>query len=89
MASDCRQNTWIDADFGHGAMPFGLILLIENQRLVGGYNEPPIFLNFTVELARAPAGITEREDEPVRTLTNCDVTQNVDCGGQREIFIDL
>ena len=66
VAGVARQQREVDAELGDRPLPLAVQVLVEDQLLVGGDVEPAVGLDLGVELARAPAGIAEREQTAAR-----------------------
>ena len=62
--------------------------LVEQQRVVRSYGEPAIGLDLGIELARAPAGIAEREEAVARAFAAADRAQDVHRRGDADIAHD-
>ena len=77
-----------DAELGHRRFPTAVEIGAEDQRIVGADAEPAGALNFVVELARPPAGVTERQQAALRSVALGDRLENVDRHGQRHFFVD-
>src|ERR1700743_2687063 len=54
------QQQWVYVQLSERATPFGVVLTIEQQSLVGRDGQPGVLLDFLIELTWPPAGITER-----------------------------
>src|SRR5215208_6771537 len=73
---------------GEGALPDLVPLGVEDEFGIGGSGEPVAPGDFAVELAGAPAGITDREQVFLGALLMADVAQDLPAGGHREGLID-
>ena len=78
----------IDAQAVESARVLAFKVVVENHFGIGRTVEPAIRLDFVFKLTRRPAGITKREDGPVRPASFRDCLENLDCGGQADAFID-
>ncbi len=60
------QMRHIDADPGHGARPFRLMVAAEQNVVVSLTGQPDILDQFSLQLALPPAGVSHRQDGPTR-----------------------
>src|SRR3954447_26738881 len=76
-----RQHAGIDADLAQRAQIFFLDVAAEDQVGIGVAMQPAIVLDFGLQLARRPAGVTERQDGVLRPRALGDRLENIDgCG---------
>src|SRR5450755_1874653 len=69
-------------------VPQPVAIDVEHKLWIFRYREPPTGRQLALELARTPAGVTERNETLPRTFVVADVAQHLGIGGHRDMTID-
>src|SRR2546426_3712112 len=78
----------VDLPARHRAVPLGVVVAIEDERLVGGCPGPGPGLHLGLELAGRPAGIAHGEEDPSRALALGDRVEDVRLERERDPVLD-
>ena len=84
-----RQLELVDAQHRQRAVVFAGEIGVEDETRVGGAGQPAVGENLALELARAPAGIAERQHRAGGTGPQGDGAQDIDGCGHAHVFGDL
>ncbi len=60
------------------------MIAVEKQHLIGRRREPGVLLDFAIQLAGSPAGITESQQTLAWPTSGCNDLQDVEAGGECE-----
>src|SRR5215831_14456853 len=63
-------------------------MLVEDDRFIGGDVDPAVGLHLLVELARSPAGISQRQQAPPRSFAATDGAEDVEGRGECQVVAD-
>src|ERR1700730_12672688 len=78
MPGFVRQHAGIDPDLAQRAEVFFLDVVAKNQIPIGNAMQPAIILDFSFELSRRPASVTEGEDGVFRPGALRDRLEDID-----------
>src|SRR5262245_46446891 len=88
VADVAGQHAGADADLLHRPVVLGFDVHAEDQLRIGAAMQPAVLLHLVLELARRPAGITEREDGAGRPGAAGDRLEDVERRGEADALID-
>lgn len=84
-----RQHAGIDTDLAQCAHILFIGVGAKDQIRIGVAVQPAIALNFVLELAGGPAGITQRQNRALRSGSFRDRPEDIDSRGEANAAVDL
>jgi EAL domain-containing protein (putative c-di-GMP-specific phosphodiesterase class I) len=88
QAAGLVAGTTVDADLGQGPLVLVVEVAIEQEIEVRRAMQPAVGLDLVLELPRPPAGVSKRQDRPVRARPAGDCPQDLHRGRERDVIVD-